>query len=272
MSLTESIIRTKPHRWLDESRVFEIKGPASDLLLKLSLRGFVSEELDSTNDQCHGNELKLYALEGGADELERSNVQFDACVDALVSHFPSRVLVTFLRVLFEETIEYARKYRVRAFLLKQHPFLSDIVTKDPLVIKAVRYYGYCRLTHAFLRGLCYEGCNDGFGVGVWIRGTFNFHKASVAFKTQILAFASRRTAKLERDLFEEIQKRIKKHRHRGLVPTLLALGILVDQLDCNIHEGVWLSKPGKNLVVCSQPNYIVPINKACSVLGKHQRL
>ena len=123
-------------------------------------------------------------------------------------------------------------------------------------MKAVQYYGYCRLTHGFLRGLCYEGCNDGFGVGVWIRGIFNFDKVSVALKTQILAFTSRRVAKLERELFEEIQKRIKKQKRQGLVPALLAIGILVDQLDCNIHEGTWLSKPGKNLVVRSQSNCI----------------
>ena len=78
---------------------------------------------------------------------------------------------------------------------------------------------------------------------------FKLAELSPELCTQILVFVSTRTKNIERELFVRIERQLGSMKQNAFVPALLALGVIVDQMDCNVHEGRWLNFPSENLVV-----------------------
>ncbi|KAI9821648.1 MAG: hypothetical protein M1827_002229 [Pycnora praestabilis] len=224
-SLTE---KAMPETWTDDEYCLVIKGGTWGPKLEFKMRG-----IGGTNaPQLVGpNTLSKFALPSKKDKPSISIKEFDAYVDGLIPNLPQKIFVTFLAQLLKATIDYAEE------------------TENELVRLALRYYAYCRLTHGFLRGLCYEGYNGGVGCGVWLRELFHWNEVSVAFKAQLLRFLTSRTRVLEIKLFTTIEAQLgAPKKEQSFTPVLLALSVLVDQLDCNVHEGRWLTMPAVNLV------------------------
>ncbi|KAI9675944.1 MAG: hypothetical protein M1829_003182 [Trizodia sp. TS-e1964] len=219
-SLLRTIMRdTLAPTWFTQTYDLHIFGGVNGPTLTLSLSSI------SPAPECP---LSYFALKNGiTPQLQRD---FDSFADGLVEDLPQRIFIAFLSTLLNEIIDYAKR------------------TKDILVMTALKYYAYCRLTHAFLRGLCYEGYHGGIGVGVWIRDLFRWDDLSTPLKTQLLSFASQRVKDLEKELFRGVDERLKKLKQASYVPEILTLSVLVDQLDCNIHEGRWLEMPANRLL------------------------
>ncbi|KZF23295.1 hypothetical protein L228DRAFT_282033 [Xylona heveae TC161] len=242
-SLLQSITTLQHDQsWSDEFMTWKVRG-GNGPVLKFQLRGIQSDYLCSNfvGGMSNVPTLAQFALVPKDDKtsVPFSAEDFDAFVDGILHEIPSRIFVTFLACLLQKIVDYA------------------VETKDTLLALALRYYGYCRLAHGFLRGLCYEGYHGGVGVGVWLRKIFKWDEISILLKMQLLQFTSERAKALEKRLFETVQARLTvAKKQEAFVPTLLALSILVDQLDCNIHEGIWLEKPAVNMV-CPQKTAIL---------------
>ncbi|KAI9830626.1 MAG: hypothetical protein M1819_005436 [Sarea resinae] len=219
----------------EESSIVEVRIGSRSQPIKLTLKGLdanhqAKEQHDRSNRRIFADGI----LPSAPTESDFSISSFDAFVDEIVKEIPNKIFVTFMATLLRRAVIYAEQ------------------TQNELLRLALRYYTYCRLTHGFLRGICYTGLSgSGIGVGVWVRELFNWDVLNAEAKAQLLRFASERVKALETKLFATIQAQLtmlKSKGDGGFVATWLTLVILVDQFDCNLHEGVWLKEPAAVLV------------------------
>ncbi|KAH0536024.1 hypothetical protein FGG08_007073 [Glutinoglossum americanum] len=217
-----------PGGWAEGSLLLEVKGGTNGPTLRFQLSRLQKPlDVDSTTNPGQAC-LKKFALKRGHKQIPIP--EFDSFVDGLARKCTDQIYVYFLSSLIRNTMEYADR------------------TNNELVRLALRYHFYCRLTRGFLHGVCYRGYSGGVGVGVWIRKMFKWDELSPELRTQLLEFVSTQTKDIEKELFTQIECQLGSRGQKAFIPSLLALGVLVDQMDRNIHEGCWLGYSSESLV------------------------